>query len=561
MADQGGDNVIIRTMKDDLTGPSSAPLASLNPSTPTTSPTLPKPSQPPPLPAPKIPTNFPLPARQEEAAVGLPHVAARNRRRLIMWSSLVIVLVAALGGGIWAFMAFFAASPQGSPSPTVETVAPVSALIASNTTVAAYYHLDSATTRSQMLSLWQNSLKTLLQGNPKSLVENPTVTQFLYVILEGDSRPYLLIPKSETSEQQLATLSPSQVSEYQGWNIIHALNASPYLAAIPPSTVLSANQASRLDNLAIPMPIKIFFGEAALNQIRTTTASSAFAIGSIHTALMGAIPNPTATALLLDGFGQESSASSPLPSPSLPPQIDQNLLAAIPADATFVRLGGNLFSDITSWQNVARVLDKSILEQPAVAALVGQFTGPYAYYQRTGADGLPDTGLVIPLPGSLTPPLALGDKTLEAALPALTPLILGQKPAVTPAFADGSYQGTALRFANLASSGQALDYALTEKRLYVATSKEGMLAALDVALSKSPALLTSSPWKNLLKEWGVVPASPELFLGFVSYAPLVDLLPTSANSLPIAISQVDTISNPQISGMILLPPTPASPIP
>lgn len=553
MADQpgggdGGDNIIIRTMKDDLGSRDAKPPTSPvgNPVTSEASFTGPAAFPLPPRGTAPIPPTVPAPFRST------PNVTRRNRRRLMVWLGGVLAAIILIGGGAWAFITFVSA-----PAPAEETLgtspAPVSDLLPASAGLAIYYSFETPADRSRLLELWQNSPKTLLQGNPKTLISDPKIEQFMYVGIPGESRPFLIIPKDQVSAELVEQLSPEQIFEKSGWVIFHALNVSPYPQALAQGAGLGSEIGGRLNQKTIGRPLHIYLSELALNQIRAGSAGQVFTTGAVQRMVLSVEIASDRNVLLLDGFGEGRS----LPSPSLSPlaasnKADQALLAGIPADAAFVRLGGNLAQDIEAWESLTHVLDTNVLEQSAVASLLNQLTGPYAYYQRLGEDGVEDVGLLVAIPPEIAPPIALGDAALEQTLPALTPLILPVKPVSLPAFADGVYEGVPLRFANLAGSAKALDYTVKNNLITLSTSKEGMFSALDVAGKKIPSLEASAPWQTLLAAWGPVPATPQFLLGHLNFSSVLDLLPTAQTSLPFGLTQETAVSGLHFSGVLML---------
>lgn len=77
--------------------------------------------------------------------------------------------------------------------------------------------------------------------------------------------------------------------------------------------------------------------------------------------------------------------------------------------------------------------------------------------------------------------LRLALQNLEPSmLTTLSPLLLNQKYQPSGSvFLDNIYQGVAIRYLNLPSSNLAIDWAITEDKLIIATSKESMYALID----------------------------------------------------------------------------------
>lgn len=594
----GGDNIVIRTMKDDLAGGASKSLpAAPTPAKPMTPPapmsTMPAPAvapkpmtmpmaQPakpamampamssPPTPPPPAPTQFPLPPKGKTVTPATPNVSRRNRRRFLVWGSVTAVLLLLIGGGVWAFVTFVSA-PAAPTEEASENTIPFagSVPVPSSASVAIHYNLTNPNVRSQFLQLWQNSAKTLLQGNPKDLLQNANVSEFMYVMLSGESRPYVVVPKTGIDQQFIAQLSESQVTEVNGLYVLHSLSAQPYLSALRQTTTPDP-LVDQLDDATSGKPLNIYLGEGALNQIRAGVAGEAFAAGSTKSAILSADLSSDKKALVFTGTGkatQATTSTAPVSSPLSggfvqTPAADQALLAGIPGDATFVQLGGNLAQDIQDLETVSTILDKTILDQTSVAALVKQLKVPYAFYRRLGADGVEDLGLLTKLPTEVNPAIVLGDTTLEQAFQAMVPLILPTKPVTLPAFADGAYQTVPLRFANLLGATKALDYAIQGTTLSLATSKEGMFSAVDVAAKKQPAFEASAPWQALLGSSGPVPVTPQAVWGYLTSPNLIDLLPSIETKLPVVITEQPSESGLHLTGAVLLSTTaPAAPAP
>lgn len=560
---------MIRTMKDDLSG-SGKPAPSAAPP-----PTAPPPAFPPvpipiPIPAP-IPASFtgptnppPIPAKAAQFPLpppktplppsATPNIARRNRHRVFGWLSATLLILAVLGGGAWAFITYVSIPGTEPPPAAAPTVAQSVEVLPTSTGLAVHYRLSGTAARGELLRLWQNSPKTLLQGNPKTLLSNPAVTEFMYVGIPGESRPFLVVPAGALPQSELTAFTSAQMAESSGWLILHALNATPYLEALAQGSGLPEEASRRLTDETDVRPLRIYLSELALNQIRDTSAGPDFAVGILKEAVISLGPTPGGQTFVFEGTGLAGAASSsPAVSTTITaPKADQGLLASIPSDATFFRIGGNLNADITAWQSLSQVLDRGILDQSSVNVLIAQLVSPYAYYHRLGPDGSEDIGLVATIPPGLTPPLAPGDASLEKAVQALLPLVIETSPAITPAFADGVYQGVPLRFVNVSGSTKALDYAILDNTLHLATSKEGMFAGLDATAARLPSLETSEPWQTIWKEWGAIPSAETLLGGNLTFISLVELLPTTETTLPFALTLEPAEGGLHLTGAILM---------
>jgi len=102
-------------------------------------------------------------------------------------------------------------------------------------------------------------------------------------------------------------------------------------------------------------------------------------------------------------------------------------------------------------------------------------------------------GLIVSLKNSTsTSQLAQSLRDLEALMPQSLKALLfeakNQIPGV-PAFNEAIYKGVTIRYINLPGPNLSLDYAILNKQLLIATSKESMLAAIDRLLPKTGASL------------------------------------------------------------------------
>lgn len=587
----GEEDVVIHTMRDDVAGtvppatPSTKPIptpsasqpipitrfqAPISPPVPPRSPLSPKTV---PKPAPAASQQFPLPPRPstppvagaKDSATPQPppaFIPRRRRRRPILWATIFLLLLGGAAASIYAYFFWFV--PQTTqPTATPSAPAALEDIIPASADVVVRYRISSPDVRGQLLELWQGSTKPLLQGNPASLLASGNLTEFAYIMVADNSRPFLLIPKDTLPPDVASTLNQAQIEEFSGWQVLHGLSAASFREAV---------QAGR-QTLAPPTSpssghggLEISLSQAALNQMRSHIASPSFSAGLLTSVTVTANPSPSGKSLRLSGTSNLPASPTPAVAPS---QSDQSLLEQVPSDATFVRLGASLQQDVSTWQTIANILDSRVLAIPAVTTLFQQFETPYAYYHRAGPDGVNDVGLIAEIPASLTPPLTIGDPTLEQALTALLPLITTSPPAATLRFAEGIYQGTPLRFVNLAGSTEALDYTVAADHILISTSKEGMFALLDTTsqlLSDTPTprnFATAAPWAELLTEWQIVPEAEHLLFGRIQYVPLLDLLPVTVFDVPFGLAATPGANGQILDGVVLLPsPTtpPDSPI-
>jgi hypothetical protein len=91
----------------------------------------------------------------------------------------------------------------------------------------------------------------------------------------------------------------------------------------------------------------------------------------------------------------------------------------VPANAQVVKLGSNFAQDLSDWAKTTSSLDLDALAQPSVATLLGQLNTQYAFVINSDDLGNHSYELVVMLPSTLSPPLALGDAAVESGLASL----------------------------------------------------------------------------------------------------------------------------------------------
>jgi hypothetical protein len=226
------------------------------------------------------------------------------------------------------------------------------------------------------------------------------------------------------------------------------------------------------------------------------------------------------------GFSLQPAGVAASPSPGIAvARWRRDFLRLVPGDVQAFYLGDSFSQDIAAAETHGVRLDKGRLERPVVQAMLKNLSGPYAFYRRGGADGQPDVGLVVELAADSG--LALGDPTIETALPALLLFILEQPLPVEATFGSGAYGATPLRYVNIEGQHVAVDYTIVERRLLAATSKEGMLALLDTVAGKSPSVETHQRWQAHVSSWGRLPSGESFSGGAITYPALQQFLPDS----------------------------------
>lgn len=539
--------LVIRTIHDDLADLKKvAPAPAAKPVSP---PAAPVRGTPPPRPvaaaavfAPAaIPPRFPLPPRLSQGPVGQAGGQARSvgvgktvatpppkpkrhwMRRLVI-TFVVLVILGGLGAGGWyAWNNWQSVTQLVGPGAVVATAGEV---LPVEVELLVRYDLASPEGRSAIGAAWRaasadetggNAVSRLVAGDPTALLADPDLRELYYVVLPGEPRPYLVVPKTASSQQLLAALSGEQALEQNGWYVVHALRTDPYRQALAQGKRSDAPASA--EGVVDGGPMEIEMSSTVLQQLRTAIAGKPFAAGQLNGLKVAGEFSADGGALAWRG---SSSWQTP---PRSAGAADQRFLTMVPADATLVRLGSNFQEDVARWQEVSQIIRQEDLAAPAVSNLVRQLATAYAYYHRLGPDGSLDLGLVIALPPALVGQLTLGEAAVENGLRALWP-VLGDRPVVAPtAFTDATYNEVGLRYVNLISTTQTLDYAIREGYLLIATSKEGMHALVDVVKGDAPSLSAAPGWQDLLRRWGALPSAREVVLGGLNQAVLLQLLP------------------------------------
>jgi hypothetical protein len=482
--------------------------------------------------------TFPLPPRNLEKpqrVVMTP--TARGGRRWLIPLLIGIIVLAALGGiATWVLLAK-PFSGGGQP------VAAGDVLPATVDMVVGYV-LSSAEERGALVSAWnkrggQPSVSQLLDGDPRLLLNDPSVIQFYYVLLEGELRPYIVIPITDSTETLFAEAVGATVTEQSGWYVVHSLDTQPYLTALGQGTMATIPAESQfLTGVeADTGPIRLVVGRTVLNSWQATAAGSTFATTPVNRlALKGRIAGSTAR------FTGQITGAPAGTSPS-------GLLDTIPGDVTLALAGPSLAGDIERWQQVNSETVVQRLSQSPTKELLGLLTTPYVFYRRTGLDNTPDIGLVVQLPATTT--LAIGSPQLEAALPAFLPFVTPQTPG-SVAFQSATYSNVPLRYANVQGSNVALDYAIVDNKLLVATSKEGMFALIDTAQQRQ-ASLPEGPWQAALGQPATLASAPSLFVSLLSHPSLDLVLPLAEGEALRLAGVVQAGQTPTLTMTALLP--------
>lgn len=193
----------------------------------------------------------------------------------------------------------------------------------------------------------------------------------------------------------------------------------------------------------------------------------------------------TGESITVDGrFGAGGSAGG-----------DAALLGKLPAASVFAGARADLGRDFTAAaaggvpDALAAVLRALQGQGDAWQRLLETLVGPWAYAVLPSATpGIRDAALVAPLRGDGA---SAALRSLEGALLAAGPYLVGA--AVPEAVVlETERDGITIRYLNFGSPARAVDYAVVENQLIVATSKDSMYAAVDAVRGTAPALAVSA---------------------------------------------------------------------
>jgi hypothetical protein len=467
------------------------------------------------------------------------HSRGRHSKLIPALLVLLLIIVVGSGGLIWWFL--------GALRPaTPLVVAPLAEILPATSSIVIQYAPTDAEARGNLLSVW-NRVKTeeptiasLVAGDPRLLLLEADVTNFSYVLIENDTRPYLLVPHTPRTEELLAKTANARVAELKGWYILNAVATEPYRAAVDNGLLSSVLPAATSTT-----PFIVWVGPATLNALRDSALGSALAMGRMQEAHFSAIPAATNGTIALTGTGK---TLEPLPSSGAYKNGEQ-LLAAIPGNATFIYLGTHFAKEAAQWGPLVEGIDMTALTRSSVDGLLQQLTGPYALYTVSHDSTTRDVGLIITLSA---PPVGAA---IEEALEALLPLVTGRPGVAHIEFSDNTHAGLPLRYANFSQPSQALDYAVVGTTLVITTSRESMFTLLETLAGTEPAASTAALWQPLLSAWGALPRKGSVVMSQSALpAPLASLLPIGQSEksfLGLTVQPVEGKNEVELSGLFL----------
>lgn len=519
------DELVIRTMKDDMSETNSVSVVSA------ASATTP---------------GFPLSQKQEKKVKPQYPKVSHAKRSILVGIACALFFGALTAAGWYGYVWW--ASHQAK-SVLSEKKRQVSEMIPKEALAIVAYTLDSQSMRAGVKLLWDAKGTSvgmhIIGSDPRELLRIQDLRGIYYVVMQDSQGPFLLFEKTPLSEQYVSTQSAVKPFEKDGWYIINPLGTDQYTAALDRGTLAESGGLPGKKNAS-----------AVAQYIFTSLYASKFfnnmaegALGASRVAAVVFEVDPP----LQDGTIRAHAATpiSAMPEKLLPSVSE--LTTLVPGDAQFGHIGFNFAEDLAAWQQETSRLDPGIVEQPAVRQFISALATPYALFKRTGADGVRDIGIVIQLPVSLRKNLKTGEPIIEQALPALIPLILGKTVGVQPAFHDGTYENVPVRFTNITGQTQALDYTVGDSFILISSSREGIGVLADIALGKGDALKQKDPWKSLFEKSAALTEGKIISFGSIQDPALLSLLPVldTVSSVPIIVSEETTSTDYTLHATLL----------
>ena len=475
------EQITIRTMKDDLAAPPKPPM----PGGIGQSKVKGSPKQASGANQASVFSSFPIAAKVNNGkSVVLPPNSAPKKRsyKQFIVAALIIAVAAGAGAGVWYMMREGAGLKL---SPDIEN--PLELIPADAVSITEYVIGDDDK-RQAITSLWskqsqlQASISTLLKGDPRILTSDLDTTNVYYITIPSETRPFLLTKKTSALKGMLENPSEGKTIEKSGWYITHELSTDSYINSLNQGNMATSGKVQAFTQ---PYTIRVFLSKEAASQIMSS--SSLGQLAQSHVDSVTIISNQVGDdKISFEGIHSHPVANNPTTS------LDQVVVTNIPATATFAVAGNDLAQAIKNVQVTnPTIIDKTIIEEPAVKQLLSLLGQSFSYYIRENSAGGNDMGLIISLPVDLEKNLLLGDQALERSLSALAPLITGRSQPISLVFSDAFYKELSLKYANLGGPTQALDYAIFDNLLLIATSKDGMFALIDEV---KPTALSSPPF-------------------------------------------------------------------
>lgn len=435
---------------------------------------------------------------------------------------IIIILMLVSVGAAWLLVGWWGNSGKTEPS---------AAVLPDQASVIMQYFVNSADVRASLVAAWSKrggeaTVSDLLRGDPRLLLSLIDVSEFYYVLLENDPRPYLVVPVTTSTKTLLTNTTEARVTSQRGWYIAHSVATEPYTQALGRGSQATQNQTIFEVSADNPVPVRLLVNTKYLLQIREGLAGTDFANGMLKDLLINA--------RLSKGGFELAGQTSLLKAPVINAAVNQQLLSLVPGSPDFVKLGANFAEDLQSWAANTSGFEKSVLDQPQAAALIKQLASPYAFFAIQNDQGVRNIGLIIELPKLLKGQLFVGDQAIERSLSGLIKMLTGKPDVGQLAFSNGKYNSTPIKYLNLSGSAIAIDYSVSDKYLFIATSKDVMFQLIDTAIGGGLSVATGSSYQRLLSNWGAIPNSQSLVMG---------------SGLPVSIRQLLPAANPSSAKM------------
>lgn len=529
------DQLIIRTMKDDIAEMNSAPVA------------VPPPQK---RQEKKETPVFLSNSKPKEVSIPTSSIVGnpkRKRLNILIGSAYIFLFFLIIGGGIYSYMRW--GNPSLSGSLNIQELS-LSQIIPKNALLFVDYNLETENNRIAIKQLWSErsgeSVNGVTNGNPTNLLDISDVTHLYYLVMPDIQTPFLITKKSQGIEEYVSQHRELQSIEKGGWYVLHTANIDQYVATL---TNEGAEEQSFLlnsggnPNYLIQYAMNSSFVSQQFNALAASTIGL-----SQRDGLIFQVVAPTT-----DGTIRASSYVAGEPSGDGPVTETSELISLIPSDLTFGHVGLSLTADMEKLQSETSILNGDILAQPAVRQFISLFSTPYAIFERKGADGVRDIGLIVTLPSSLRANIKTGEPIVEQAMSALVPLVVGRVLGIQVVFNDGLYNAVPLRYVNINGQTQALDYTIGDNFLMVSSSREGMATLIDTSLSGKQGISLEEPWKGLGEKASDAIANKAFSIGILQDPVIRNLLPVSSslNQVPLIVSSDKTSTGTTIQAVLL----------
>src|SRR3989344_1574014 len=421
----------------------------------------------------------------------IPQRAAKMRTAFIRLG-IALLIVVGVAGGVYGYTAW----QRQSAIPVLSTQQlAITDVIPESASMVVVYDISSDANRATTRSLWASALDQQGQasnpvtGNPTELLDVSDVTSIYFFTVLDDPAPFLVVQSTETTKNYLSQLSGVKFVENGGWLIAHITTIDKYVDDIGKGTFASSSDSALIGG-SDGFVVRYIVSPSAVTQALSLPSNMMLNRKQVVFDI-----NESASDGALHGKYQISESAVPA---AVIPDTAQ-LTSLVPNDPNTLRVGDNFYNDILEFQKNYSVFDATTFSEPAIQQFIAKLATPYALYTRTGADGVPDTGLIIQLPGSLHAQLGHKDQVIENLLISMSPFVTGRKLDSQIVFGDGMNGGVPIRYANLEGQTAALDYTIGDDYILIATSREGMQRLSEMAIGNGSDMLSQDPWTAIVR--------------------------------------------------------------